>query len=157
MHLLGAEKAGFKVTSLRRIAVGLVLTAGSYLIVGWLQTRIEAGETLSVLWQTVPYIALTTGEILVSTTGLEFAYTQAAPTMKSTIMSFWLLTIALGNLGVAAITTLAGGGHGDSAVSSGRFFFYAGLTFAVSVLFIVVASFYRYRDTPAPVETASDH
>jgi len=147
------EKAGVKVTSLRRIAVGLVLTAGSYLIVGWLQTRIEAGETLSVLWQTVPYIALTTGEILVSTTGLEFAYTQAAPTMKSTIMSFWLLTVAMGNLGVAAITTLAGGGHGDSSVSADRFFFYAGLTFVVSVLFVVVASFYRYRDTSAPVET----
>jgi len=147
------EEGGVPVTGLRRRGGGLVLTAGSYLIVGWLQTRIEAGETVSVLWQTVPYIVLTTGEILVSTTGLEFAYTQAAPTMKSTIMSFWLLTIAMGNLGVAAITTLAGGGHGDASVSAGRFFFYAGLTFAVSVLFVVVASFYRYRDTPAPVET----
>ncbi len=151
------ERLGFRVTTLRRISLGLILTASSYLIVGWLQTRIEAGAQLSVLWQTVPYIVLTTGEILVSTTGLEFAFTQAAPTMKSTIMSFWLLTVAFGDLSVAAITTIAGGGHGDESVSSGRFFLYAGLTFAVSALFIVVATFYRYRDTTLPVTPATNH
>lgn len=143
------EKAGFRVTQLRRISLGLILTASSYLIVGWLQTRIEAGDKLSIMWQTLPYIVLTTGEILVSTTGLEFAYMQAAPSMKSTIISFWYLTVAFGNLSVAAITTVFGGGHGDESVSAGRFFQYAGLTFGVSVLFIIVATFYRYRDTPA--------
>lgn len=149
------EKAGFRVTQLRRISLGLILTASSYLIVGWLQTRIEAGDQLSVMWQTLPYIVLTTGEILVSTTGLEFAYTQAAPTMKSTIMSFWLLTVAFGNLSVAAITTIFGSGHGSDSVSAGRFFQYAGLTFAVSVLFIIVATFYRYRETPPAVPLKS--
>jgi POT family proton-dependent oligopeptide transporter len=45
-----------------------------------------------------PYLILTTAEVLISTTGLEFAFTQAAAEMKSTIMSFWLLTVAIGNL-----------------------------------------------------------
>src|SRR5439155_6532446 len=121
------ESRGSRVTALRRMSVGLLLTAISYVLVGWLQHRIEANETLSLAWQAVPYLIITTAEILVSTTGLEFAYTQAAPSMKSTIMSFWLLTIALGNLLVATVTQL-GGGHGEASVSSGRFLLYAGMT-----------------------------
>jgi POT family proton-dependent oligopeptide transporter len=135
---------------LRRISLGLILTATSYLIVGWLQHRIEGGQKLSLAWQGVSYIILTTAEILVSTTGLEFAYTQAAPSMKSMVMSFWLLTVAIGNLLVTTITQL-GGGHGSDSVTSGRFYLYAILTFAVSVLFIAIAIRYRYREyTPEP-------
>ena len=59
-------------------------------MVGLLQTRVDAGAQFSVLWQTLPYFMLTTGEVLLSTTGLEFAFTQAAAEMKSTIISFWL-------------------------------------------------------------------
>ncbi len=140
---------GKLVTPLRRIGLGLVLTAVSYLIVGYLQAQIEAGAKVSLAWQFVSYIVLTAGEVLVSTTGLEFAFTQAAPEMKSTIMSFWLLTVAVGNLLVSAITAFAGSGGHDAAVTSGRFYFYSGLTFAVAVLFAGVAAFYRYRDTPA--------
>ena len=139
------ENLGVRVTQLRRMSVGLILTGLSYILVGWLQQRIEAGETISLAWQILPYIILTTGEVLVSTTGLEFAYTQAAPSMKSTIMSFWLLTVAFGNLLVTTITQI-GGGHGDSSVSSGRFYLYAGITGIVAVLFLIVASRYRTRE-----------
>jgi POT family proton-dependent oligopeptide transporter len=139
------ESFGWRVTALRRIAVGLLLTALSYVVVAWLQQRLEAKETVSLAWQAVPYVIITTGEILVSTTGLEFAYTQAAPSMKSAIMSFWLLAIALGHLLIATVTQL-GGGHGEASVSSGRFFLYAGITALVAVLFTIVAVGYRYRD-----------
>jgi len=139
------EKMGLRVTPLRRMSLGLVLTAASYILVGWLQYQIEAGHSLSLAWQSVPYVILTTAEVLVSTTGLEFAYTQAAPSMKSMIMSFWLLTVAIGNLLVTTITQL-GGSHGDESVSSGRFYLYAVLTFAVALLFIIVAVRYRYRE-----------
>jgi POT family proton-dependent oligopeptide transporter len=139
------ERFHFRVTPLRRIALGLILTAVSYLCVAWLQQRIEAKESLSLAWQAAPYIILTMAEVLVSTTGLEFAYTQAAASMKSTIMSFWLLTIAIGNLLVTTVTQL-GGGHGDASVSSGRFLLYAGMTFIVAILFIVVSAGYQYRD-----------
>ena len=33
-----------------------------------------------------------------SATGLEFAYTQAPPSMKSVVQSFWLLTTCVGNI-----------------------------------------------------------
>ncbi len=140
---------GHRVTPLRRIGVGMFVAGLSYLVVAWIQQRLVAGVQMSVLWQAVPYIILTTAEVLVSTTGLEFAYTQAARSMKSIIMSFWLLTVAAGNGLVALITQFGGGDSHDASVTPGRFLLYALITFAVSVVFVVVAMFYRYRDVPA--------
>jgi POT family proton-dependent oligopeptide transporter len=142
-------RLGRLVTPLKRMSFGLFLTAGSYVIVALLQRQIEAGAHLSVAWQALPYLVLTTGEVLVSTTGLEFAYTQAAPEMKSTITSFWLLTVAFGNLLVTAVTNLfAGSGPGahEASVSTSRFFMYAGLTFVTAILFSIIAARYRYRE-----------
>ncbi len=139
-----------RVTPLRRIGVGMFVAGFSYVVVAWIQQRIGAGEKLSVLWQAIPYVILTTAEVLVSTTGLEFAYTQAAKSMKSTIMSFWLLTVAIGNFLVAMITKYApGDASGSSSVTAGRFLLYSGLTFVVAIVFVFVASAYRYRNTDA--------
>jgi POT family proton-dependent oligopeptide transporter len=135
---------------LRRMAYGMFLAAASYLVVAALQKQIEAGAHLSVLWQTVPYIILTAAEVLVSTTGLEFAFREAAPEMKSIVMSFWLLTIAFGDLLVVAVTKIFASASNEAAsVSTGRFMLYAGLTFGVAILFSIVAAFYRYRDESA--------
>lgn len=133
-------------TPLRRMGTGMVLGAISFLIVGWLQQRLEAGETLSLAWQILPYVVLTLGEVLISVTGLEFAFTEAGKTMKSTIMSFWLLTVAFGNLMVSWITKLGGGDDPGAAVSSGRFYFYAMLTLGVAAAFVVASMLYRYRN-----------
>jgi POT family proton-dependent oligopeptide transporter len=135
---------------LRRMSYGMFLAAVSYLVVAALQRQIEGGAQLSVLWQTVPYVILTAAEVLVSTTGLEFAFREAAPEMKSIVMSFWLLTIAFGDLLVVAVTKLfASGGDQAASVSTGRFLLYAGMTFVVAILFSVVAAFYKYRDAAA--------
>lgn len=138
-------------TPLRRMSVGMFLAALSYGVVALLQQQLEAGEKLSVLWQTAPYVILTIAEVLVSTTGLEFAFREAAPEMKSTIMGFWNLTVAVGNLLVTFITSFAGhftggaSGH-DAAVSTPRFLFYAGMTFVVAIIFSLIATRYAYRD-----------
>ncbi len=136
-----------RVTPLRRIGVGMFIAGLSYVVVAWIQQRIDAGERLSVLWQWVPYLILTTAEVLVSTTGLEFAYTQAAQSMKSTMMSFWLLTVAAGNFLVVLITKY-GGKTGSDAVTPGRFLTYALMTFGVAAVFVFVAMAYRYREQP---------
>ena len=134
---------------LKRMAYGMFLAAGSYLVVAALQSRLEHGAQLNILWQTVPYVILTAAEVLISTTGLEFAFREAAPELKSTIMSFWLLTVAFGNLLVTLITKIFSSASGDAAVSTNRFLLYAGLTFVVAILFSIVASFYKYRDAAA--------
>ena len=97
LTLMVYPRLGKLATPLKRMSFGLFLTAASYIIVAFLQRQVESGAQISVAWQTLPYIVLTTAEVLVSTTGLEFAFTQAAPEMKSTIMSFWMLTIFAGN------------------------------------------------------------
>ena len=103
-----------------------------------------------MLWQTLPYLVLTAAEVLFSTTGLEFAFREAASELKSIIMSFWLLTVAAGNLLVSAITKFfATPGNGETAVSTGRFLMYAGLTFGVAIVFSLIAATYRYRDKAA--------
>ena len=135
---------------LKRMAYGMFLAAASYLIVAVLQRQIEAGAQLNVLWQTVPYVVLTAAEVLVSTTGLEFAFREAAPEMKSIVMSFWLLTIAFGDLLVVAVTKIFASATDHAAsVSTNRFLLYAGMTFVVAILFSLAASFYKYRDKAA--------
>jgi POT family proton-dependent oligopeptide transporter len=149
--LLIYPRMGKFASPLKRMAYGMFIAAMSYLVVAGLQDQIEDGAHLCVLWQFAPYFILTTAEVLLSTTGLEFAFREAAPEMKSAIMSFWLLTVSLGNLMVTTITKLfaTGGAHEAASVSTGRFLQYAGLTFAVAILFSIVAAFYRYRDAAA--------
>jgi POT family proton-dependent oligopeptide transporter len=143
-------RIGRLASPLKRMSFGMFVAAGSYVVVAALQSRIDSGAQLSVLWQTVPYFILTTAEVLFSTTGLELAFREAAPELKSTIMSFWLLTVSMGNLFVATVTKLFASGSNEAAsVSPGRFLQYAGMTTVVAVLFSIVAAFYQYRDKSA--------
>ncbi|MCB1126612.1 MAG: hypothetical protein KDM81_08970, partial [Verrucomicrobiae bacterium] len=155
MSILVYPLLGRFATPLKRMSAGMFLAAGSFVIVAWMQVRIDGGAQLSILWQTLPYVVLTIAEVLFSTTGLEFAFREAAPSMKSIITGFWNLTVAFGNLLVAEITGIAArvlgdgtGGH-DVAVTPKMFLFYAGMTFVVAIAFSVIASFYRYRDSEA--------
>ena len=150
---------GIRVSPLRRMGAGLALGALAYVIVGLLQTRVDRGVKLCVLWQTLPYFTLTTGEVLLSTTGLEFAFTQAAAELKSTIMSFWLLTVAFGNLMVPLITRFKAwlihtgeGEAGSASVNSSTFYLYAGLTLGVAIIFMLVAM--RYKERPLELTSA---
>lgn len=140
------ERLGVRTTPLRRMATGMLLTAASFVAVGWIQGTIDQGAHPSIAWQILPYILVTAGEVLLSATGLEFAFSQAPPSMKSMIMSFWLLTVAAGNALVAAITYLSR--CMGMEAGAGRFYFYAILMGLVAVVFIGCAL--RYREvTPA--------
>jgi POT family proton-dependent oligopeptide transporter len=92
-----------EVTPLRKIGAGLFITASSFLIIAWIESRIQAGHGVSVWWQILAYVVLTAGEVLVSITGLEYSYKQAPLSMKSFIMALFLLSISAGNLFTAAV------------------------------------------------------
>src|SRR6185437_6041698 len=64
----------FAVTPLRKIAVGLFVTASSFIVIAWIESRIQNGHVVSLWWQILAYAILTCGEVLVSITGLEFSY-----------------------------------------------------------------------------------
>lgn len=139
-----AKKLGLNPTPLRRMTLGMVLAASAFVACAALQTRVDAGENLSILWQTIPYLLLTIGEVLFSTTGLEFAFTQAPKTMKSTLMSFWLLTTAVGNFLVALLAALTG--RYATGVSLGKMFLvYAGMMAVVAVVFGIIGKRYAAK------------
>ncbi len=93
-----------EVTALRKIGVGLLLAAGSYMVVAWIEGRIQQGIVTSVWWQILAYAILTAGEVLVSITALEYSYRQAPLRMKSFVMALYLLSISAGNLITAAVS-----------------------------------------------------
>jgi POT family proton-dependent oligopeptide transporter len=95
----------FEVTPLRRIGAGLFTVASSFLIVAWIEQRIQSGHSVSAWWQILAYVILTASEILVSITALEFSYKQAPLRMKSFIMALFLLSTSLGNLMIAGVNS----------------------------------------------------
>jgi len=142
------KRMGWELTPLRRMPIGLALGATSFVIAGLLNIPVAAGENLSVLWQIIPYVVLTISEILVSVTGLEFAYTQAPRTMKSVMQSFWNLTIAAANLAVAIVSAFA------FFRGTVLFFYYAGFAYLAALGLWLVARKYKvvewYQRTPVP-------
>ena len=125
---------------LKRMGIGIVLAGGSYAIVAWLQTRLDAGEQLSILWQIIPYFVITIAEILVSTTGLEYAYTAAGDKLKSIVSSFWFLTSTLGNFLVIYLTGIV-----NDPASTGTFLLYGALSVCIGLLFILVTTRKGFR------------
>lgn len=97
------EKRNIRLSPYKKIGIGFIFTLLSFGIIYWLQLSIDKGGAPNVGWQLLAYIIITAGEVLVYQTGLEYAYTKAPVSMKSTIMAFWLLTISLGNLIVSGI------------------------------------------------------
>jgi POT family proton-dependent oligopeptide transporter len=139
---LGCDRLSIKTPPLRRITVGMGITALSFVAAALIQHQIDArGEgQVWFAWQIVPYLLLTIGEVMVSITALEFAYTQAPKRMKSTIMSFLNLTVALGNVLVALLSYFSG-------LKLAPFFWvFAALMAGAGVLFGLRAIFYVQKD-----------
>lgn len=146
-------KLGFKVTALRRMGFGIGFSGLAWVLAGMIQLWLDGGDPVSLAWQIVPYALLTFGEVLVSATGLEFAYSQSPPAMKGVIMSFWMLSVTFGNVWV--LLTNAGVKNeamkawiGSTGLSENAFlmFFFAGFAFAAAMIFAWYARRYPMQD-----------
>ena len=93
----------FKLTPIRKIAIGLFVMVGGFVIIALAQERIDAGDRPSIAWQVLAYVILTAAEVMVSIVALEFSYTQAPKAMKSLILALFLGSVSLGNLITAAV------------------------------------------------------
>jgi POT family proton-dependent oligopeptide transporter len=147
------RRMGIEPTALRRMGAGIALAALAWVAAGTLQLVLDGGNAISIAWQILPYALLTLGEVLVSATGLEFAYSQAPPSMKGSIMSFWMLAVTFGNLWVL----LADAGVRNDAVSGWiatsdfsetafLMFFFAGFAALAALAFALYARRYPMRD-----------
>jgi POT family proton-dependent oligopeptide transporter len=136
----------FPLTPLRKIGIGLFLTAGSFLVIAYIQQMIDAGGKPTVWWQFLAYVILTMGEAMVSITGLEFSYTQAPNKMKSAVMALWLFAVASGNKITASVNFFILNPDGTTKMSDYQYYlFFAGLMFVTACVFVVVARFYKGR------------
>jgi POT family proton-dependent oligopeptide transporter len=142
------ERRGILPTPLRRMSAGMVLGAVAFIICGLLQAQMDHGASLSVAWQLVPYIVLEAGEVMLSATALEFAFSQAPERMKSIIMSFWLMTMAGGHFLIAVFTNL--NSHFVHAHGAAEFYFYGALMIVVAGIFILIASRYGIARAEVP-------
>lgn len=92
-------------TPLRKMGTGLFLTAASFAISAIIQHWIGQGSSPTILWQLLAYLLLTSGEIMVSIVCLEFAYKNSPASMKSMVMSLFLVSVAAGNFLTSAINS----------------------------------------------------
>jgi len=154
------RRLGWEPTALRRMTAGIALSALSWVAIGTIQVVMDGGTPVSMAWQILPYALLTMGEVLVSATGLEFAYSQAPRSMKGAIMAFWSLAVTVGSLWVLIVNAsvrnetvlghIAGTGLGVMAF---QMYFFAAFAFIAALAFGWYATRYRmvnnYRNEAA--------
>jgi POT family proton-dependent oligopeptide transporter len=133
----------FPLPPLRKIGLGLVVTGSSFLVSAWIETKLASGGHPSIAWQLPAYALLTAGEVMVSITALEFAYTQAPRSMKAIVMAFYLLSVSAGNAFTALVHHVIQRSDGTVALEGAPYYlFFAGLAGAAAVVFAFAVSGY---------------
>jgi POT family proton-dependent oligopeptide transporter len=134
-------------TPLRKIGIGMFLTAASFLVCVWIENELAKGNQLSIGWQFAAYIVLTSAEIMVSITALEFAYTQAPKKMKSLIQSVELLAISLGNAFAAIVNSIITNEDGTSKLPGASYYWFFVISMVLTAaIFIPVACWYKPKE-----------
>lgn len=162
----------FTLTPLRKIGIGFFLTALAFVVSAiierWIVTEERILERLlwdgsspagvqhwlasvpSIGWQAIAYAVMTSAEVLISITCLEYSYTQAPPTMKSLVMALNSLSVAVGNgltvLVNMAITTPTGASRFPGP---DYYWLFSGIMLAAAVGFIGISWAYLSRQTAA--------
>ena len=75
------RRRGVEPTALRKMTMGIAFAGLAWIVVGGYQLLLDDGQALSIVWQVLPYVLLTFGEVLVSATGpvVNAALRDAAP------------------------------------------------------------------------------
>ena len=134
-------------TPLRKIGIGMFVTALCFVVPAWVENRIAEGLAPSIGWQFFAYVLLTAGEILASIPVLEFAYTQAPKKLKTFVMSLYLLAISLGNVFSALVNHFIQNADGSSKLPGASYYwFFAGAMLVTLVLYIPVAMLYPVKE-----------
>ena len=147
------RRFGIEPTALRRMGFGIAFSGLAWIAAACIQLALDGGSAVSITWQVLPYALLTFGEVLVSATGLEFAYSQAPHAMKGVIMAFWNLSVTVGNLWVllvnasvrneAVIARIGSTGLSETAF---LMFFFAAFALIVALVFALYAKRYPLQD-----------
>ena len=134
----------FALNPLRKIGMGMFLTVPAVLVIAWIESQLIAGKTPTIAWQLLAYVFMTAAEVMIYQTGLELSYTQSPNSMKSIIMSFYLLTISAGNKLTSYVNQFIQNEDGSTKLGGVSYhLFFAGLILATTVLYMIYARFYK--------------
>ena len=143
----------FTVTASRKMSVGMFLAVTPFLITAWCEMQIGKGATPSIAWHLLAYLALTAAEVMLVITFMEFSYTQAPMRMKSLVMSFFYLSISMGNLFTAGVNYFIQNPDGSSKLEGAAYhLFFAGFMASVAIVFAVYMMYYRHENIVQEVE-----
>jgi len=147
----------FPLTPLRKIGLGMFVTAVCFVVPAWVEIEIARGGKPSIGWQFFAYILLTAGEILASIPLLEFSYTQAPKRLKTFVMSLYLLSISLGNVFSAIVNHFIQNEDGSSKLPGASYYWFFAIAMLVTLaLYIPVAMRFPVREyiqDEAPAES----
>jgi proton-dependent oligopeptide transporter, POT family len=136
----------YPLTSLRKIGMGMFLTVGAFSISALIEQNIQDGGAPNILWQVVAYVVLTAAEVTISITCLEFSYRHAPNSIKSIVMSVYLLSVSAGNFITAGVNAVILNADGTSKLPGASYYwFFTGLMAVAAVIFVAVALRYRGR------------
>ncbi|MGZ8215354.1 MAG: POT-type proton-dependent oligopeptide transporter, partial [Methylosarcina sp.] len=133
-------KRFFALTAFTKMTAGLFLTVAAFAIPGLIQMRLDQGLNTHIVWQLPAYLLLTSAEIMVSITCLEFSYTEAPKNMKSLVMAFYFISIAAGNLFTSAVNFFIENEDGSSKLAGADYFWvFTALMLATAVSFLFMS------------------
>ncbi len=134
----------FDVTPRRKMCMGMFLASTPFIVTAWCEAQIQAGLTPHIIWQLLAYLLLTTAEVMLVITCMEFSYTQAPKRMKSFVMSLFYLSISAGNLFTAAVNQIIQNPDGSSKLEGAMYhLFFAGFMGVAALLFTIYMLYYR--------------
>ena len=151
----------FPLTPLRKIGLGLIVTGLSFLVSAWIETQLASGLKPSIGWQIPAYALLSAGEVMVSITALEFAYTQAPTHLKAVVQALYLLSVSAGNAFTALVHFFIANPDGTTKLHGAAYYnFYAYLSIGCVAVWIFVAKAYKEKTylqgaTPVPLADAA--
>ncbi|KAM9984938.1 hypothetical protein ACTFIY_009383 [Dictyostelium cf. discoideum] len=94
------ERKKINFSLLRRMGTGMFLSVIAFYISAIIQVHIDNSppESVHIALQIPQYVVLTAAEVLLSITGLEFAYANSPRSMKSLVVAGWLICVSIGNM-----------------------------------------------------------
>ena len=136
----------FPLTPLRKIAAGFFVTVVAFVLSAQIELQISAGDRPNIVWQLLAFVVITSAEVMVSITCLEFSYTQAPRALKSVVMALFLMSVSLGNAFTSLVNVMIQQEDGTVILEGASYYwFFAGIMLAASVLFILVARCYQEK------------
>ncbi len=134
----------FEVTPLRKIGIGMFTIVPAFAISAIVEQMISDGGTPWIGWQLLAYIILTTSEVMVSITMLEFFYTQSPKRMKSLIMAFCMFSVSIGNLITALVNRYIQNTDGTSKLPGASYYWFFTIAMLVTaIVYVIWSQFYR--------------